>query len=143
MVIEELKHFDENVYEAIRTMMPQLTGREPEFDREAFDALLSDDHSHLLVLKETDGNVSGMLIVALYPTLSGGMKAWIEDVVVEDRCRGRGFGKALVTYAIGFARECGVRSISLSSSPARIAANRMYRSIGFVQRETNVYLLEL
>ena len=143
MQIKEQKYFDEEVFLAVRGILPQLTGRGSELDRAGFEALLTCDHSHLLVLREDDSRVAGVLIVALYPILTGGMRAWIEDVVVDERCRGKGYGKLLVSYAIEFARECGARSISLTSSPARIAANRLYRTLGFVQRETNVYLMEL
>lgn len=143
MNIAELKDYEEEVFLALGTLLPQLTGRESELDRDRLKALLAFEHSHLLVLREEDGQVAGMLIVACYPILAGGLKAWIEDVVVDERCRGKGYGKALVSYAIEFARECGARSISLTSSPARVAANRLYRTLGFVRRETNVYLRKL
>ncbi len=143
MKVKELTVYKEEVFQAVKRMLPQLTGREAGFGREEFGELLASDRSHLLVLREDDGQVAGMLVVALYPTLSGGLKAWIEDVVVDEACRGKGYGKELVTFAIGFARRLGVQSISLSSAPVRVAANRLYRSMGFVQRETNVYLLKL
>ncbi len=143
MKVKELTVYKEEVFQAVKHMLPQLTGREAGFGREEFGELLASDRSHLLVLREDDGQVAGMLVVALYPTLSGGLKAWIEDVVVDEACRGKGYGKELVTFAIGFARRLGVQSISLSSAPVRVAANRLYRSMGFVQRETNVYLLKL
>ncbi len=143
MKVEELTVYEEEVFRAVKRMLPQLTGRGAWFGREEFGELLASDRSHLLVLREDDGRVAGMLVVAFYPTLSGGLKAWIEDVVVDEACRGKGYGKELVTFAIGFARRLGVQSISLSSAPVRVAANRLYRSMGFVQRETNVYLLKL
>ena len=143
MKVEELTVYEEEVFRAVKRMLPQLTGREAWFGREECGELLASDRSHLLVLREDDGRVAGMLVVALYPTLSGGLKAWIEDVVVDEACRGKGYGKELVAFAIGFARLLGVQSISLSSAPVRVAANRLYRSMGFVQRETNVYLLKL
>ena len=143
MKVKELTVYKEEVFQAVKRMLPQLTGREAGFGREEFGELLASDRSHLLVLREDDGQVAGMLVVALYPTLSGGLKAWIEDVVVDEACRGKGYGKELVTFAIGFARRLGVQSISLSSAPVWVAANRLYRSMGFVQRETNVYLLKL
>lgn len=142
MKIEALTVYEEDVFRAVKCLLSQLTGREVEFGREEFGALLVSDCSHLLVLREDDGRVAGMSIVALYPTLSGGLKAWIEDVVVDEACRGKGYGKELVAFAIEFARRFGTQSISLSSAPVRVAANRLYQSLGFVQRETNVYLLK-
>ena len=143
MQIKEQKCFDEEIFLALGTLLPQLTSRESELDRDRLKTLLACEHSHLLVLREDDGRVAGVLIVALYPILTGEMRAWIEDVVVDERYRGKGYGKALVAYAIEFARRCGARSISLTSSPARVAANRLYQTLGFVQRQTNVYLMKL
>ena len=64
----------------------------------------------------------------------------IEDVVVEESARGRGVGEALVGGALEAAAQAGLETVSLTSRPEREAANRLYRRLGFVQRETNVYV---
>lgn len=142
MHIEELTTFGEAEFRKIQQLLPQLTGRTDGCHRAGFEALLAASQAHLLILRE-EGAIAGMLIVAIYPTLSGGRKAWIEDVVVDAECRGKGYGKALVSYAIQFARQQGADSVSLTSAPARAAANRLYRSLGFTQRETNLYQLKI
>ena len=68
-----------------------------------------------------------------------GMRAWIEDVVVDELARGKGVGEALSREAIRAALDAGARTIDLTSHPTREAANRLYRRIGFVLRDTNAY----
>ena len=68
-----------------------------------------------------------------------GVRAWIEDVVVDSEARGHGVGEALNMAAIAEARSRGAITVELTSRPSREAANRLYQRIGFVQRETNIY----
>ncbi|MCS5685302.1 MAG: GNAT family N-acetyltransferase, partial [Acidimicrobiales bacterium] len=68
-----------------------------------------------------------------------GLRAWIEDVVVDEAARGRGIGDALNRAAIERARAAGARTVDLTSRPSREAANRLYRRLGFVERGTNMY----
>jgi len=42
-------------------------------------------------------------------------------------------------HAMNYARENGAKSVDLTSKPSRIAANKLYRDLGFELRETNVY----
>jgi ribosomal protein S18 acetylase RimI-like enzyme len=80
------------------------------------------------------------LVVFRIPT---GVRAWIEDVVVDDRARGKGVGGALSHAALSTARQRGARTVDLTSRSSREAANRLYQRIGFVRRDTNVYRYEL
>jgi len=89
-----------------------------------------------------DGRIIGSatLVISASPT---GNKAYVEDVVVKEEYRGRGFGRQLVEHLIAEAREFAPVTIQLTSRPARVAANGLYRSLGFQRRETNAYKLEL
>ena len=89
-----------------------------------------------------DGDIIGSLTLVLF-RIPTGLRARIEDVVVDESARGAGVGKALNLAAMERAATEGARSIDLTSSPAREAANEMYLSLGFKQRDTNVYRLEL
>jgi ribosomal protein S18 acetylase RimI-like enzyme len=81
-----------------------------------------------------------MLTLVIYSTPAG-RHAWIEDVVVDEAFRGRQLGEALTREAIGMAREAGAKAVSLTSRPAREAANRLYQKMGFLRWETNLYRL--
>jgi ribosomal protein S18 acetylase RimI-like enzyme len=87
---------------------------------------------------ERDGPIVGMLTLVTF-RLPTGVRAWIEDVVVDTGSRGRGVGEALTQAAIELAADRGAQTVDLTSRPSREAANRLYRRMGFEQRETNVY----
>jgi ribosomal protein S18 acetylase RimI-like enzyme len=78
-----------------------------------------------------------MLLVYRIPS---GLKARIDDVVVDAAARGRGVGEELTRAAMRRADEAGARIVELSSNPSREAANRLYPRLGFERRETNVYV---
>jgi ribosomal protein S18 acetylase RimI-like enzyme len=83
-----------------------------------------------------------MLTIGSYNTPSG-TKVWIEDVVVDESQRGKGFGEEMMLFAIDYSKSIGTGSVSLTSRPSRITANRLYQKLGFVQYETNVYKYSL
>ena len=99
--------------------------------------------THLLVARGTSDGAAGgpivgtlTLVVFRIPT---GVRAWIEDVVVDESVRGRGVGKALTLAAVDLATKVGARTVDLTSRPSREEANRLYRRLGFELRDTNVY----
>lgn len=99
--------------------------------------------SHLFALVTDEGKIIGSatLCVSDLPT---GRKASVEAVVVKTAYRGKHLGRRLMEHVIDYARKNmdGI-SISLTSHPNRVAANALYKSLGFQQRETNVYHLEI
>lgn len=141
ITIIEAQSYQSHYAAAVQRLTNQLTSHPVEINEASWIQMLSRDDSHLFLLL-VDEEVAGMISVGIYFSPTGG-KAWIEDVVVDEVYRGRGLSKCLVEHAIIFAREAGVHTLMLTSRPARIAANHLYRSMGFVQRETNVYKLEL
>ena len=80
----------------------------------------------------------GMLTLVTF-RLPTGVRAWIEDVVVDSSLRGRGIGEALTKAALDVATSAGARTVDLTSRPSRESANRLYARVGFEMRETNVY----
>jgi len=81
------------------------------------------------------------MTLVLFP-IPTGMRAWIEDVVVDESARGRGVGEALNRRALEIAVNAGAKTVDLTSRPSREAANRLYQRLGFVIRETNIYRYE-
>ncbi len=95
----------------------------------------------MLFVAELDGQIVGSLTLATY-RIPTGLKAIIEDVVVESEARGLGIGESLSAAAIEEARRRGAKDVTLSSRPEREAANRLYLRIGFEKRNTNVYRIK-
>ena len=99
--------------------------------------------THFFAAVGDDGRIVGCATLCVFDTPTG-RKACVEDVVVNPACRGQHIGRKLMEHIIDFARrELGDVDLHLTSSPRRMAANNLYRSVGFQQRETNVYSLEI
>jgi len=135
---------DEELYNAIIHLLPQVTRNKPLPTWEYIDAILSANSSTLLVARYPgkDGSIVGMLTLVLYKIPSG-IYGQIEDVVVELHYRRKGIGRALLDRALILAKVMDVNWINLTSNPTRVAANQLYLKIGFKQRDTNVYYIEL
>jgi ribosomal protein S18 acetylase RimI-like enzyme len=91
-------------------------------------------------MSRLDGDITGMLSLVMFP-LPSGLRARIEDVVVDESARGRGVGAGLTREAVRLARSAGARTVDLNSRPSRAAANRLYERLGFEPRESRVYHL--
>jgi ribosomal protein S18 acetylase RimI-like enzyme len=140
VTIETAAQVTDELVEAVARLLPLLSAARPPTAAE-LTAMIDSDGSQLFVAR-VDGRIVGVLTLATYPTLTG-TKAWIEDVIVDEAARGHGVGEALNQAALETARRRGIRSVDLTSRPARQAANRLYQRIGFEQRTTNVYRLKL
>jgi len=138
MRIETCSTVDADLVAAMARLIPQLSRSAPPPDHAALAAIVGSDACHLLVARDDDGSILGSMTLVVFP-IPTGIRAWIEDVVVDDAARGRGVGEALNRHAIALAGSLGATTIDLTSRPSREAANRLYRRIGFEPRETNVY----
>jgi ribosomal protein S18 acetylase RimI-like enzyme len=127
---------------AMAALLPQLSSSAAPLDAPALERLLGSPAVRLLLARDEAGAVIGMLTLALFP-IPTGTRAWIEDVVVDVRARGRGVAAALTARALELAAGEGARTVDLTSRPDREAANRLYARLGFRRRETNVYRYEL
>jgi ribosomal protein S18 acetylase RimI-like enzyme len=135
--IAEAKTVDSELIAAFARLIPQLSSSSPAPGEDQLQALVDNDDIVLFIAR-VDDVIVGSLTLALY-RIPTGLKAWIEDVVVDDSARGRGVGKALNMAALDVAQQRGAKDVSLTSRPSREAANRLYQRIGFEARETNVY----
>jgi ribosomal protein S18 acetylase RimI-like enzyme len=127
----------EELLDACRTLIPQLSSSNPAPTREELTEIISSPATILLVAR-VDGRIAGILTLATF-RIPTGIRAWIEDVVVDESARGYGVGQALNLTAIEEARKRGAITVDLTSRPSREAANRLYQRIGFEARSTNVY----
>jgi ribosomal protein S18 acetylase RimI-like enzyme len=132
---------DDELVTAFERLIPQLSSSNPPPTAAELTALVSSDASTLFIAR-VDGQIVGSLTLAMFP-IPTGIRAWIEDVVVDSNARGHGVGEALNMAALEHARKNGAITVDLTSRPSREAANRLYQRIGFKARETNVYRYEL
>ena len=127
---------------AVNRLLPQLSTKARPLDATALAALLAREATHLYTVADELGTLCGMATLCLCSSPTG-TKAWLEDVVVDASCRGRGYARALVEHIIKEAARLGAKALCLTSRPARRAANALYVSMGFERRETNFYQLTI
>jgi ribosomal protein S18 acetylase RimI-like enzyme len=135
--VEIVIESSDDLLSGLNRLLPQLSTTASALDSASLAAIVDSSASTLFVAF-VDGVIVGTLtlVIVAIPT---GLRAWIEDVVVDEAARGGGIGEALSGAAIEEARRRYVRSLELTSRPSREAANAMYVKLGFVQRDTNVY----
>lgn len=141
--IEECESVSDELVEAMAALIPQLSSSSPPPTAGELDEIVGSDATHLLIARDGDGpglggQIVGSMTLAVF-RIPTGVRAWVEDVVVDGGARGQGVGESLNLAAIEVAQRRGARTVDLTSRPTREAANRLYQRIGFVQRETNVY----
>jgi ribosomal protein S18 acetylase RimI-like enzyme len=139
--VEEATEPFDGLVPAVAALVRQLSRSSPEPSAAEIEEIVRSPACHLLLARDADSAIVGMLTLAVF-RIPTGLRAWIEDVVVDEAARGRGVGAELTNAAIRLAGERGARTVDLTSRPSREAANRLYQRVGFVQRETNVYRFE-
>ena len=143
MTVELVTTSSPEIVEAMERLIPQLSRSAPALTAEQCEAFIAQEGVFLFIFRpEAEAGQSapilGMLTLATF-TIPTGLRAWVEDVVVDSATRGQGAGQALVEAAVAHAGRIGARTVDLTSRPSREAANRLYRRCGFELRETNVY----
>jgi ribosomal protein S18 acetylase RimI-like enzyme len=140
ILIAPAARVDAELVEAMKLLVSQLSSSAPPPGSDQLREIVGSECTTLLVARDRSRNdcIIGSLTLAVF-RIPTGVRAWIEDVIVDAAARGKGVGEALTREAIRIAQSRGARTIELTSRPVREAANRLYRQLGFEARETNVY----
>jgi GNAT superfamily N-acetyltransferase len=139
MKIEKISAFSEEALKALQQLLPQLAPG-MTITESWLREVVATPATHLFITRDEGEQITGTFTLT-EQKIPTGLKVWLEDVVVDEQARGQGLGDAIVQYAIDYARKLGTKKLDLTSVPARVAANKLYRKWGFVLRETNVYRL--
>jgi ribosomal protein S18 acetylase RimI-like enzyme len=140
--VEEATAVTTELLDAFARLIPQLSKSSPPPDAAALEAIVTAEDTHVLISRDDDGTITGTttLVVFRIPT---GVRALIEDVVVDSAFAGRGISYEIARFALDLARRHGAKTVDLTSRPSREAANHVYKKLGFEQRETNVWRFDL
>jgi ribosomal protein S18 acetylase RimI-like enzyme len=139
VVVEEARQLTPELVEAFSRLVPQLSRSAPPPGPAELTEMVESAATRVLVARlEESGPIVGTLTLVLF-RIPTGVRAWIEDVVVDENARGNGVGEALSRQALDLAGRAGARTVDLTSRPSRQAANRLYQRLGFQLRDTNVY----
>jgi ribosomal protein S18 acetylase RimI-like enzyme len=139
--VEVLSEVSDEVVEAFGRLLPQLSTNAKRLDKAALSAIVATAASTVLVAR-VDKEIVGTLTLATF-AIPTGVRAWIEDVVVDEAARGKQVASRLIDEAIKIARQAGARTVDLTSRPSRESAGRLYERLGFEQRETRMYRYKL
>jgi ribosomal protein S18 acetylase RimI-like enzyme len=141
VTIEEVKKVDAELVTAFERLVPQLSSSNPPPTEKELAAIVT-SRSTVLFIARDEGEIVGSLSLVLF-RIPTGLRAWIEDVVVDESARGKGVGEKLNVAAIEHAEKAGAKTVDLTSRPSREAANRLYQRLGFQLRNSNVYRYEI
>ncbi|GER80344.1 MAG: GNAT family N-acetyltransferase [Anaerolineales bacterium] len=127
--VELISAATDELLDALARLIPQLKISSPRLTRDVLTALVSSDASTLLAARDDSGQIVGALTLVVYRAPTG-VRARIEDVVVDEAARGRGIAVELVRRALEIARQKGADGVALTSNPRRESANRLYQKVG-------------
>lgn len=142
MNIYPVTEVTDEVYAAFQRLIPQLVPLSPPTRDKLRDLVLA-DATTLLVARLDNGTrpIVGALTLICFRVPTG-LRATIEDVIVDESARGQGLGEKLMREALRLAKEYGTEGVMLTSNPRRVAANKLYQKMGFKRWETNLYFYE-
>jgi ribosomal protein S18 acetylase RimI-like enzyme len=139
--VEVLDKVTSEAVEAFGRLLPQLSRSAQPPGQAELDAIVSCPANTVLIARSA-GVITGTMTLVMFP-LPTGLRAWIEDVVVDQSARGQGIGEAMTREALRLAREAGARTVDLTSRAAREAAGRLYERVGFTIRDSRLYRYQL
>ena len=139
--IFEITEMSQKVYDAFERLLPQLSSsaKTPTWDE--LEDLIGSKASIVLAAaddEDPEGTILGTMTLVVF-RIPTGVRAWVEDVVVDKEARGKGIGEKLIRTSIERAKAEGAKTIDLTSRPTRVEAHRLYKRCGFEIRETCVF----
>ena len=157
MEIRELQNYTQAQFEDLKQLIAELSDR-VNLTQTDLMLVLKDSNCHLYVILESltpspcvshdckspkgEGRIIGCAALCVFHSPTG-TKASIEDVVVSSAYRGQHLGKQLMKYVLEQAKAFAPIELHLTSNPMRVAANKLYQSIGFQKKETNCYQMTI
>ena len=138
MKVEIVNAVTPQLQSAVERLVPQLSRSNPPPTAAELEEIVTAPATDFFVATADDGTIVGVATLATF-RIPTGVRAWVEDVIVDSAARGGGIGRALTEAMIERSRELGAVTVDLTSRPSRADANRLYQRIGFTKRDTNVY----
>lgn len=140
MEIQELQNYTQTQYEDLKQLMSELSDR-VNFTQTDLMLVLKDSNCHLYVILDYE-RIIGCATLCIFHSPTG-TKASVEDVVVLSAYRGQHLGKKLMEQVLEQAKAYAPIELHLTSNPMRVAANKLYQSLGFQRKETNCYQMTI
>ena len=143
--IYEITEMSQKVYDAFEKLIPQLSSSAKIPTWEELEDLIASKAGIVLAAvddEDPEEKILGTMTLVVF-RIPTGVRAWVEDVVVDGAARGQGIGEKLIRTSIERAKAEGAKTIDLTSRPTRVEAHRLYKRCGFEMRETCVFRIKL
>ncbi|MBR3323244.1 GNAT family N-acetyltransferase [Candidatus Saccharibacteria bacterium] len=145
ITVGAVTEYDGDVAEAMGKLRQQLSSRHDgsAISRELIEEIIESPYHDILIATDDD-KVVGMAIVSIVmATLD--RNVYMEDLVVDAECRGKGVGGKLLDAVKDWGRAHGCRRLEFTSSSRekKEGAKGFYESHGAEVRETNAFRAEL
>ena len=137
----EVTEMSQKVYDAFERLLPQLSSSAQIPTWDELSGLIASKAGIVLAAvddEDPEEKVLGTMTLVVF-RIPTGVRAWVEDVVVDKEARGKGIGEKLIRTSIERAKAEGAKTIDLTSRPSRVEAHRLYKRCGFEMRETCVF----
>jgi GNAT superfamily N-acetyltransferase len=118
-------------YDPQRFMAP---GDDPEKGYAAFLGTQLRRSDAVVLVAERGGAIAGYAFAGIEPRSWKELReeaGFIHDLVVEERSRRQGVGRALLEAAIAWLREQGVPRVVLWTAEPNVASHRLFAALGF------------
>jgi N-acetylglutamate synthase-like GNAT family acetyltransferase len=105
------------------------------------EQIRSDPHNFLWVLEAEDGVVgTAFVTLCLDPMYHQQPYAVLENFVIDERCRGKGYGPELMRYAVDFCYRTDCSKIMLQSHSSRSQAHAFFEAQGFSAEKKKAFV---
>ena len=142
--VAQLKEAGERTLAEVNGLLKQLVHDPSTYvpvSQQELGEIVENNQTFVAVAREK-GRIVGVGIIFVIHKFRG-KYAYIEDMIVDEQYRGQGLGTKILQELVTIARSAQVKTIELSTRPSRVPANNLYKKMGFVFKETNVYRLSL
>jgi GNAT superfamily N-acetyltransferase len=110
----------------------------------ALRGMLAEPSRGRILVASAAGVTVGVAVLSFIWALEhGGFSAWLDELYVEPRSRGRGIGRALLLRAIDEARGLGCAAVDLEVERSHRRAERLYSREGFCRHSRSRWVLSL
>lgn len=114
-----------------------------KYDTAQLEELLRDGDRPVFVSVDDDGTVEGYSFSQISHHPEGGhlrahISLYIDDICVDETCRGRGIGRQLYEYTEAFAKSIGCHNLTLNIWECNAGAKRFYEALGLKTQKTTL-----
>lgn len=141
ITLKRVKRADKKILAVVNRLLPQLSRTAKSLSWRQFREMVTDKNNFFVGVWDGRNMIGmGLVVFILTPV---GLRARLEDMVIDEKYRGKGLGSILTRQLISEAKKRKARWIEFTSRKDRVATNNFYKKFGFKPRDTNVYRLSL